>query len=160
MKLIILDAAHGSNVAGKHSPVLSNDFKGHKDCEVVNNKVRFKEYLWSRNVLRLIADKLKKRNVNIAFTVELDNLKEPGLSFRRNRTNRLARSVGNDAFFFSLHANAVGYGEKYENARGFSVYTTVGQTRSDRFAELLINKLKNIINNLNFFLTKFDFGLF
>lgn len=148
MKLIILDPAHGINVSGKHSPVISKEFAGHEDCIVMNNEVRFKEFLWSRNVLRLIANKLNERGVDVAFTVELEDTTEQGLSFRRNRTNALAKEVGNDAFFFSLHSNALGYGESFYNARGFCIYTTVGQTRSDKFAELLIEKFSEVFPEL------------
>ena len=44
-----------------------------------------------------------------------------------------------------MHGNAAGNGEKWMKARGWSIYTSKGYTKSDPIAEVFINKAEEIL---------------
>ena len=48
-----------------------------------------------------------------------------------------------------MHNNAAGDGTKWLNATGFEIYTSKGQTKSDEFATIIFNNLKNDFPNMN-----------
>ena len=121
---IILDAAHGIEVPGKRSP-----------------DGKFREYKWSREIISLISGKLKEKNIDFALTVTDDY--EPGLRERVRRTNNLAALAGNDAMFISFHNNAAGDGSSWMNARGFSIWTSRGQTKSDDYASIIFKEFQS-----------------
>ena len=118
--LYILDPAHGSDTPGKRSP-----------------DGKHREYLWSRQMIEMILEDSRQKNYDL-ISPYLEKDKEPGL------TNRVAyyNSIESDKqkIMLSLHNNAQGMGTKWLNARGFSAYTSKGQTKSDKIAEVLINQ--------------------
>ena len=118
---IILDPAHGIETPGKRSP-----------------DGRFREYKWSREIVSRIIEKLKENNIDCAITVDEDS--EPGLKERVRRTNKLSSEVNYDALFISIHCNASGNGIKWMDARGFSVWTSLGKTKADDYAEIIYNE--------------------
>lgn len=117
---IVLDAAHGEEVAGKRSP-----------------DGKFREYKWSRDIIEDLTPKL----VALGYKVYQSNptTKEIGLSQRANAANKIAEPK---KIFISLHSNAAGNGVTWMNARGYSVYTTKGKTNSDTVAEILMKQFK------------------
>jgi len=117
--VVILDPAHGADIPGKCAPDMSH-----------------REYKWSRERVSQLLPMLQKEK----FTVHISNPTENeiGLSKRVKATNAFS---GEKKFFLSLHNNAAGNGQ-WMNARGFSVYTTKGQTKSDHYAEILFQELK------------------
>lgn len=117
---IILDAAHGEEVAGKRSP-----------------DGKFREYKWSRDIIADITPKLQALGYEVFQTNP--TTKEIGLSARANVANLLKKPR---KVLISLHVNAAGSGTVWMNARGFSVYTTKGKTNSDVLAEILMRQLK------------------
>lgn len=122
---IILDDAHGSDVAGKGSP-----------------DGRHREWKWSQRwteVIKHIAE-------DLGFRVELSSPEEnePGLLTRRDRMNKIA----GPAFVFSLHNNAAGMGVQWMNAHGFSVWTTKGVTKSDKCADIIFNQLRKYLPDI------------
>lgn len=119
----ILDPAHGIETPGKRSP----------DGE-------FREYKWSREIIELLSGKLDSTGIDYDISNKTD--REIGLSTRVNVTNKLTGKNVKRTIFISIHANAAGFGLDWENARGFSVYTTRGQTRADRFASILYDNFK------------------
>lgn len=121
--LPIIDFAHGSDVPGKQSP-----------------DGKHKEYLWSRKVGGMLAERLKQEGFKVAFTNTSD--KEIGLSRRREIANNLDTPLGGTKFLLSLHNNATGMGNKWCTARGFEIYTTKGQTSSDLFATVIFEQLQ------------------
>ena len=98
--LPIIDFAHGSDVAGKQSP-----------------DGRHKEYLWSRKVGKMLAERLKQNGFEVAFTNTKDT--EIGLSRRKEIANNLDTPRGGAKFLLSLHNNAAGMGNEWCTARGF-----------------------------------------
>lgn len=120
--VVILDPAHGSNVSGKCSPDGSH-----------------KEYLWSRSLCYSIESKLKSMGYDVYLTTRSDD--EPGLSKRK----AFASDVEKDRtkLLLSLHNNAAGSDGKWHSARGASVYTTKGVTKSDECAKIILDNLRN-----------------
>lgn len=122
--LVILDAGHGVNTPGKRSPKLLDGR-------------HLYEWEYTRAIANRIVTKLHANGIRVALTVPEDN--DVSLSERANRANKLyaaEKKKGNSALLISIHGNAAGSG-KWMNAQGWEVWTTKGNTNSDKFAELL-----------------------
>lgn len=120
--VIILDPAHGEEVPGKGSP------------DGIH-----KEYRWSRDICNI----LKPRLSGLGFKVEITNPteKEIGLSRRKEFATKVNSKPNETKFLVSLHNNAAGMGNDWANARGFEIYTSKGNTKSDEFAGVILNNL-------------------
>lgn len=116
----ILDPAHGKNVAGKRSP-----------------DGKHREYLWSRWLIESILVDVRSKHYDFEYPLQ-DEENEIGLSTRKSIYNGI--QTGKPKIVISFHNNAAGMGNKWMNARGFSTYTSKGQTKSDVFAEIMIDK--------------------
>jgi len=131
---IILDPAHGEETPGKRSP-----------------DGKFREYAWSREIIALLVEKLDELGFNVASSNA--SRKEIGLSARA----ALANSVpGKRKILISIHSNAAGNGAEWMNARGFSVYTTKGQTNSDKVAEELMKQFTSLFPDFKARMDKTD----
>lgn len=123
--VIILDAAHGEDVAGKCSPDKSHY-----------------EWQWSRKIIGMLMNKLP----DLGFKVEITNpsKKEIGLSKRKENANSvLLPDPGHSKkLLISLHNNAAGDGSKWTEAEGYELYTSRGSTISDKYAEIFIKHLR------------------
>jgi len=118
--LYILDVAHGKDVPGKQSP-----------------DGRLKEWLWSRMFLQALHDLLTENNIDSVIPVTQDT--EPGLTNRCNLYN----SIPGNKIMISAHNNAAGMGTEWMTARGFEIWTSPGQTRSDQIADIFGKHIKN-----------------
>lgn len=116
---VILDRAHGSNVPGKRSP---------------NNE--FIEWEFSRDVIKILSDKLLYLGFDVRYTVNPEDPLEPGLSTRAKIANKII-SDNPDTYwiFISIHADF--YGTTYNTVTGFSVYSTKASNNSDILAECI-----------------------
>jgi N-acetylmuramoyl-L-alanine amidase len=115
--IIILDNGHGQETLGKCSP-----------------DGLFKEYRWCRDFVKLLKSRLEYWGYNV---VELVPEKEDiSLTARANRVNEIYK-LHNSCILISIHNNAAGDGSKWYNATGWEAYTSPGNTRSDRLAEIL-----------------------
>ena len=121
--LPIIDFAHGADVPGKRSP-----------------DGRHLEYKWSRKVGRMLGNRLRQCGFEVAYTNESEN--EIGLSRRKNIANNLNTPRDGAKFLVSLHNNAAGMGNQWTLARGFEIWTSKGQTRSDLFATIIFEQLQ------------------
>lgn len=119
--VIILDPAHGSNVKGKCSP----------------NHVH-KEYIWSRERVKNIKTLLLSRGYRVFTTTESEE--EPGLTKRKNYATQICK--GSKKLLLSLHNNAAGSDGKWHSAQGVCVFTTKGVTRSDRCAQIILDRFE------------------
>lgn len=116
--LILIDNGHGNNTAGKCSP-----------------DKRFREYAWNREIAAHVVYRLRKMGYNVELLVP--ELYDVPLLERVHRVNVKCQSLGKDnVILVSVHANAAGNGD-WMSARGWSCYTTKGQTKSDILAEHL-----------------------
>lgn len=121
--LVILDYAHGSDVPGKRSP-----------------DGKFREYQWSRKIGGMLKRELERDGFTVALTNSTD--REIGLSRRVEIANELDTPRDGIKLLVSLHNNAAGNGKDWAKARGFEIYTSKGQTRSDLFANIIFNQLQ------------------
>lgn len=112
---IILDAAHGKDVAGKCSP-----------------DGKFREYKWSRFMISKLEPMLRSLGYKVYQTNETDV--EIGLTKRKNIANSIK---GENKLLLSIHNNAAGGDGKWHTATGIEFYTSRNQTVSDVFAECL-----------------------
>ena len=119
MMKILLDAGHGIDTPGKRSP-----------------DGTFLEYLWNRQVADLVLAKLRVRGIDASLVVTETN--DISLRTRAMRVNRICDRVGKDnVLLLSIHANAAGTGKTWMYAKGWSCYTSPGETRSDELAECM-----------------------
>jgi N-acetylmuramoyl-L-alanine amidase len=101
--IVILGTAHGSNIGGKRSP-----------------DGKFFEYIWSRNMCRLIKEELL--NYGIESYIDIEEDEEPSLKERVNRVNAICDARKDEhCIYISIHVNA-GPEPKWTNATGCTVY--------------------------------------
>ena len=116
---VLIDAGHGIDTPGKRSP-----------------DGTFLEYLWNRQVADLILEGLLSAGVDVSLVVTETN--DISLRNRVNRVNTICNRIGtSNVLLVSIHANAAGNGSAWMNAKGWSCYTTKGETKSDLVAECL-----------------------
>ena len=116
---ILLHNGHGQDTPGKRSP---DGF--------------FREYAYTRFLAKQIQEHLIALGLDARLLVpELEDISLPE---RCHRVNTLCQELGKDqVLLISLHVNAAGNGREWMNARGWSCYTTPGQTPADRLATAL-----------------------
>ena len=116
---ILIDAGHGIDTPGKRSPDGS-----------------FREYLWNRRMAEIVFEDLAISGYDVGLVVTETN--DIPLKTRVNRVNTICNQLGADnVILVSIHSNAAGNGKDWMNAKGWSCYTTKGQTMSDRLADCL-----------------------
>jgi N-acetylmuramoyl-L-alanine amidase len=74
----------------------------------------------------------------LGYDVELINPEEEDISLSE-RVKRINK-YGKDAILISIHVNASGDGVKWMSARKWSIWTTVGETKSDKLATCIFNE--------------------
>ena len=124
---ILIDNGHGNNTGGKRSP-----YSMYK----VKPAIEYYEYKWNREIAVPIVDGLKALgyNADLLVTEEFD----VSLTERANRVNKVCAEYGaSNVILISVHANAAGNGQKWMTAKGWSAFTTKGNTKSDTIAEYL-----------------------
>lgn len=132
--LILLDNGHGSDTAGKRSP----------DGSLL-------EYQYTREIAKNVFDDLKVLGYNVELLVP--ELKDVPLSERVRRVNKQCQKYGaNNVIVISIHVNAAGNGTQWLNARGWSVYTSKGKTKSDELATIMCKEVEKA--NINFKIRK------
>lgn len=115
---ILLDNGHGQETAGKRSPDGS-----------------FREYAWAREITRRIETELRNRGFDVQRIVTEEN--DVPLSERSRRVNEICGRYGKEnVILVSVHVNAAKDGQ-WANARGWSAYTSKGETKSDKLANCL-----------------------
>ncbi len=130
---VLLDNGHGINTPGKCSGVLSDG-------------TRFREYLFCREVVDALYDRLLsyEQFVPIKITPEKTDI---SLTTRVNRINQYCNKYGaSNCIMISVHVNAAGNGG-WLSGRGWSAWTTRGETISDKLAECLYEGADFVIYN-------------
>ena len=124
---ILIDNGHGNDTAGKRSP-----YSAYKTKPAID----FYEYKWNREIAVPLAERLRALGYDAELIVPEEN--DISLKERVERVNKYCREIGTfNVIFISVHANAAGNGKEWYSARGWSAYTTPGNTKSDAFAECL-----------------------
>ena len=116
---VLIDPGHGIDTSGKRSP-----------------DGLFLEYLWNRQVADMLLERLVSMGIDASLVVTETN--DVTLRNRVNRVNTICNKVGaSNVLLVSIHANAAGNGSSWQNAKGWSCYTSKGKTKSDQVAEHL-----------------------
>lgn len=127
---ILIDNGHGDNTSGKRSPYSANK---------VLPAIEFYEYKWNREIAKPIVDELVARGYDAELLVTEE--KDISLTERVKRANKVCKDHGAaNVILISIHADAAGNGSKWLNGRGWSAYTTKGNTKSDKLAECLYDE--------------------
>lgn len=122
--LILLDNGHGENTPGKRSP-----------------DGKFREYLYTREIAKEVRNELIKKGIDCELLVTESY--DVSLGERVRRVNEYCKKLGTkNVILVSIHVNAAGEGTEWLNARGFAVYTSKGQTKSDELAEFIVKAAK------------------
>ena len=117
--LILLDNGHGNNTAGKRSP-----------------DGTFLEYQYTRDMAKSVFNTLKALGYNVELLVP--EVYDVSLSERVRRVNQYCNDYGaSNIVVVSVHINAAGNGTQWMTARGFSVFTSKGKTKSDELATIM-----------------------
>lgn len=116
---ILIDNGHGVETPGKRSP-----------------DGRLQEWSYTRLIAREIVSHLTAAGVTTQLVVPEDM--DVPLPERCRRVNEVCRILGKtNVLLVSIHINAAGKGDRWMNARGWSCYTTRGDTRADALATAL-----------------------
>ena len=116
---IFIDNGHGLMTAGKRSP-----------------DGQFREPFYNREIARRVVSDLLDRGYDAELLVPEDD--DVSLAERVRRVNTACFLLGKqNVILVSIHVNAAGNGSQWLNATGWSVYTSKGQTASDKLAECL-----------------------
>lgn len=115
---ILLDNGHGIETPGKRSP-----------------DGRLREYKYAREIAIAVKERLTLLGYSAYRIVQVET--DVPLSERCRRVNKFCKQLGNDnVILISIHCNAAGNG-RWMNARGWSAYTSRGQTKADKLADCL-----------------------
>ena len=125
--VILIDNGHGNTTLGKRSP--------YSYCKA-EPAIPFYEYEWNREIAKTVVDELKALGLDAILLVP--EIGDISLSERVRRANNYCNEYGtNNVILVSVHSNAAGNGSKWMTAKGWSTYTSNGQTNSDKLAECL-----------------------
>ena len=126
---IILDAGHGKETPGKRW--------------TFGDKTLY-EWQFTRELskrIKTVCDQL-----HIKCIQENTEDSDPSLTTRANNINKLVRQeseLGNQCLMISLHGNA----SANHNSTGWEVFSTVGTTNSDKFANIMCNEFCKVFPN-------------
>lgn len=129
---VLLDNGHGRSTPGKRSPVFEDGSQ-------------FFEYEFARDIVKRIAEELAKLHITYRI-VTPEVTQDVPLLTRANRVNNYCNKFGkNNCLLISIHANAAGKGDKWMDARGWSVWTTKDKTKSDEYADIFYKEAEKLL---------------
>lgn len=115
---IILDNGHGSNTAGKRSPIWEDG-------------TQLFEYEFNRDIVARILKAIPNAHILVPELIDIS------LTQRYIRANALAKRYGfKNCLLISIHGNAA----ENQKANGWEVFTSIGQTASDYYATQLYHE--------------------
>ena len=121
---IILDCGHSKKTSGKKSP-----------------DGRFLEYEYNRRLGKAIGQRLTELGISWCFTYPTDEEEDLALTKRADVANRFSKLYGaSNVLFISIHHNAAGDGKDFVKASGWEIYTTKGDTVSDKYADIFVEE--------------------
>lgn len=128
---IVLDCGHSKLTGGKRSP-----------------DKRFYEWEYNRRLGKEIGKRLTQLGIDWCFTYDTEREDDLSLTERANVANRMSKIYGSkNVILISIHHNALGKGQEGEwySANGWSVWTTKGNTVSDKYAEIMYQSAKEVL---------------
>lgn len=126
--IIILDNGHGNNTEGKRSPIWKDG-------------TQLFEYEFNRDIVKRIKNKLNENNIQSFILVP--ELEDISLSERCKRANKFCKKNKN-CILISIHANAFN-----GTANGWECYTSIGNTKADKYASILYEEAKIYFKDKN-----------
>lgn len=144
MKVLYLSAGHGNFANG----INYTDLRWGKFYHFTENGKRFfSAYEGQTN--RIFADKLAKALEGTGITVVKvyhENKDIPHMTQVQTANTHFIRHKPEKALWFDNHSNAVGMNSEgvSQSHRGYSIWTTVGYTESDKVASMVWNEVKPI----------------
>lgn len=146
--LFIIDPGHGGIVNGvnqskdgKYSPKFTDGTRFEYNGQLFD---RFYEGANNRILARRIVEHLNNIGLEAVDITGGSEMDEP-LKKRVDKANVFHRT--HKAIYISIHSDALGNGETWQQASGISVYTSKGQTKSDVFASIVIDELQEKFKN-------------
>ena len=128
--LVMLDNGHGEETPGKRSP-----------------DGRLREYAYNREIVALLKTELDKEGIPYYIVVpEIKDIKLKTRAARVNKKYAECISKGIKGFFISVHVNAAKNGIWY-SARGWSGWTSKGQTAGDKLADCLYEAAHEVLDH-------------
>ena len=131
--LWILDNGHGGIIDGVYQTSGKRSPKWEDGTQLFEGE-------FNRAVVKRIVKLCEKEGIECINLVNTE--KDLSLRWRTDKANDIYRdrqqSDGKKCIYVSVHAN----GFNKESAHGWSVYTTVGETKSDKIAQILHEKAK------------------
>lgn len=124
---ILIDNGHGIDTPGKRSP-----------------DGKFREYKYTREIAREIVNELLSAGFDAELLVpEEDDI---ALKERVKRVNKICSNIGKDnVVLISVHVNAFKDSKEWQSPRGWSCYTTKGNTLSDQLAIILYEEAATLL---------------
>lgn len=135
--IYIIDPGHGGINPGTGQPVTPG-----KRSPIWEDGSQYIEGVGNREIAEFLAACLKDAGIRYDFTVHPDNWRDLALHKRVNRVNKLV-AQHKHCVVISIHSNA----SDNSTAHGFEVWTSPGQTTSDKLAELWFWKYANAFPN-------------
>lgn len=120
--VILLDAGHGDDTPGKRSP------------EWEDGSMLY-EWMYNREIQENLIELFQRDR--ISYRVICMESKDISLEERVRRANLFAQNVKIPCLYVSLHGNAAGT----EEANGFEIFTSPGETKSDICASMIYEKV-------------------
>ena len=136
---IIMNYGHAKSTPGKRSPLystLSKEDQAYFAKYPQFGTDRYYEYLSNRVIGRQITASLRERGWNVH---EIEQTGANGLAEIANATQKIVTKFGSrNCIFISIHSNAAPAKDNgWANAKGWCVYTTKGQNKSDKLADYI-----------------------
>ncbi len=139
-KMIFLDYGHGGIDENGNYTTKGKLYK-HKNGLFHDDKT-FYEGVFNRAQAKLVAKSLIDKDISFRFVA--DPVEDTSLESRVNYANGIARKIGiENTLYISFHADAFD-----GTARGFSIYTSPGFTKSDVLADALFKEVSNKMGHL------------
>ena len=131
--LWLFDNGHGGIINGAYQTPGKRSPKWEDDTQLFEGE-------FNRSIVNRLVELCKNNNIDYVNLV--DTQQDVSLRKRTDAANDIYREQkdkdGKDCIYVSVHAN----GFSKESAHGWSVYTTVGETKSDKIAQILFDKAK------------------
>lgn len=130
--MIVFDFGHSKKTLGKRSAIREDG-------------TRYFEYEGNRKIGYLVMSKLDNLGIKYELCLDPEDENDKSLQARVATANQICKKYGKDkCLFISLHSNACGSSEEWkDNARGWSVYTSKGSTKSDKIATIFYKVAEN-----------------
>lgn len=108
---------------------------------------RFYEYDSNRKIAALVVEKLNALGIENHYVLNPEKETFTSLGQRVANANAYAREYGKqNCLFISFHSNAIGNGEEWkDSARGWSIYTSKGTTKSDAYATIFFEEAAKVL---------------